>query len=254
MHPNSVISIAAAKRSRELTAEVFGKEVEWTPWLRPGFELGLELERMCQANPQLSGIVLGQHGLINWADGDKQCYDLTLELIEKAARYIEKKDRGEQTFGGPRYSSVADESRRETLCAVLPWLRGQISGVKRFVATVQSDAAILRFVNSKDAARLAELGTSCPDHFLRTKIKPMYVEWDPQTGDVAALKEKLSEGLKRYRQDYAAYYEACKRPGSPAMRDPNPTVILIPGIGMIAWGKDKSEARVRRSSTTARWK
>lgn len=244
MHPNSVIAIAASKRSKELTTEVFGEEVGWTPWLRPGFELGLELQRASQANPNWKGIVMGQHGLINWADGNKECYDLTLQLIEKAAEYLASHDKGARTFGGAKYAALPEAERKSILSALLPWLRGRVSKAKLFVGTVQTDEAILRFVNSNDAARLAELGTSCPDHFLRTKIKPLYINWNPQTEAIDALKSKLDAGLEQYRKDYAAYYERCRRPDSPAMRDPNPTVILIPGIGMIAWGKDKSESRV----------
>ena len=244
MHPNAVISIAASRRSQQLTREIFGDAVAWTAWLRPGFELGLELERLSQANPQLKGVVMGQHGLIDWADGNKECYELTLGLIEQAAQFIEARDKGAMTFGGAKYQTLSDAERSRALYEILPWLRGQISKAKRFIGTVQSDATILRFVNSHDAPRLAALGTSCPDHFLRTKIKPLYVDWNPQTEDLAALKAKLTAGLEQYRHDYAAYYEKCKRPNSPAMRDPNPTVILIPGVGMIAWGKDKSESRV----------
>lgn len=244
MHPNSVIAVAASRRSKELTREIFGDEIGWTPWLRPGFELGLEMQRLAKADPKLNGLVMGQHGLIDWADDDKQCYDLTLRLIQAAAAYIEERDRGEKTFGGARYQALPPAERDELLFELLPWMRGQVSAKKRFIATVQADAAILRFVNSNDAPRLAELGTSCPDHFLRTKIKPLYIDWDPATRDLKALREKLSGGLAQYRKDYAAYYEACKHPNSPAMRDPNPTVVLIPGIGMIAWGKDKSESRV----------
>lgn len=244
MHPNSVIAVAAARRSAELTREIFGEEIAWTPWLRPGFELGLELERICRSHPSLKGVVLGQHGLINWANGDKECYDLTLRLTERAAEYIEARDKGARTFGGAKYQPLADAARDALLFRLLPWLRGQVSGKKRFVGTMQTDATIQRFVNSHDAARLAELGTSCPDHFLRTKIKPLYVDWNPQAENLDALKSKLLAGLEQYRKDYASYYERCKRPNSPAMRDPNPTVILIPGVGMIAWGKDKSESRV----------
>src|SRR5580693_2380472 len=244
MHPNSVIAVAASKRSKELTKEIFGDEITWTPWLRPGFELGLELERIAKAEQKGKGVILGQHGLINWANDDKECYELTLALIEKAANYIEARDKGEQTFGGRKYETAPDAERDELLFELLPWLRGQVSQKKRFIATIQSDPTILRFVNSQDAPRLAELGTSCPDHFLRTKIKPLYVAWNPQTEDVEALKTKLTAGLEQYRKDYADYYERCKRPDSPAIRDPNPTVFLIPGIGMIAWGKDKSESRV----------
>jgi len=179
---------------------------------------------------KLKGLVLSQHGLIDWADEDEACYDLTLRLIEQAARYIEARDKGAATFGGARYRALAETAHDQALVELLPWLRGQLSSSARAIATVQSDAAILEFVNSHDAPRLAEFGTSCPDHFLRTKIKPLYASWDPQSGDLAALKEKLGAGLAQYRRDYAAYYEACKRADSP-MRDPNPTVILIPGIG-----------------------
>ncbi len=244
MHPNSVISVAASRGSAELTRTIFGDDVVWTPWLRPGFELGLELQRIVRENPRLKGVVLGQHGLINWANDDKECYELTLDLTERAAEYIERHDKGEKTFGGAKYASLPERDRERALAQLLPWLRGRVSGKKRFVGTVQSDERILRFVNSHDAQRLAELGTSCPDHFLRTKIKPLYIDWNPQSGDLAALKAAIGAGLEQYRKDYAAYYEKCKRANSPAMRDPNPTVVLIPGLGMIAWGKDKSESRV----------
>lgn len=244
MHPNAVIALAAAKNSAQLTREIYGDDVIWTAWQRPGFDLGLKLEQVCRDHPQAKGVILGSHGLINWADDDKGCYELTLDLIERAARFIAARDRGEQTFGGAQYAALNEPRRHTILAEILPWLRGQISQTKRFVGTVQDDAAILRFVNSHDAPRLAELGTSCPDHFLRTKIKPLYVAWNPQTEDVAALQAALLRGLAQYRQDYAAYYEQHKHADSPAMRDPNPTVMLIPGLGMIAWGKDKSESRV----------
>jgi len=243
-HPNAVIALAAAKNSERLTQEIYGDEVIWTAWQRPGFDLGLKLQEVCQANPQAKGVIMGSHGLINWADDDKACYELSLDLIERAARFIEARDKGDATFGGQQYQSLDEAKRHAVFAEILPWLRGQVSGQKRFVGTIQEDATILRFVNSYDAPRLAELGTSCPDHFLRTKIKPLYVAWDGQQEDVEALKKALSAGLAQYRQDYAAYYTAHKHPDSPAMRDPNPTVILIPGLGMIAWGKDKSESRV----------
>jgi rhamnose utilization protein RhaD (predicted bifunctional aldolase and dehydrogenase) len=227
-----------------LTREIYGDDVAWVPWQRPGFDLGLVLETVCRDHPNLKGIVLGQHGLINWDNDDKACYELTLRLIEHAAGYIEARDKGEKTFGGMKYATLPEEQRSEILVDVLPWLRGQVSSQNRFIATIQSDNTILRFVNSVDAARLAELGTSCPDHFLRTKIKPLYVDWNSQLEDVDALKVKLTDGLAQYCEDYATYYNTCKRDDSPAMRDSNPTVILIPGIGMIAWGKNKSESRV----------
>ncbi len=244
MHPVSAIAIAASKDQERLTHAIFGDEVGWIPWQRPGFDLGLVMREKVKQNPHLKGLIMGQHGLINWADEDQACYDLTLTLIEKAALYIEHCDRGEQTFGGQKYSALEETERNRVLVQLLPKLRGMISQQNRWIGTVHVTDRVLQFVNSVDAPRLAEIGTSCPDHFLRTKIKPLYVDWNPQTETLETLIEKLQQGLVAYRADYTAYYQACKHPNSPAMRDPNPTVILIPGLGLIAWGKNKSESRV----------
>ena len=248
MHPNAIIAIAASKHCEKLTKEIFGGEMAYVPWMRPGFELGLAMQEIARRHPKTRAIMMGQHGFISWADDDKECYTLTLDFIERAAAYIEEKYAAkggdDAAFGGAKFHSLAPEKRRENFAAILPALRGLVSSEKRFIATVQDDEKILRFVNSKDAPRLAELGTSCPDHFLRTKIKPLYVNWNPQHDSLEALREKLAAGIERYRKDYAAYYHKCRHANSPAMRDPNPTVILIPGLGMIAWGKDKSESRV----------
>jgi rhamnulose-1-phosphate aldolase/alcohol dehydrogenase len=259
-HPNAAISVAASANSVKLTQEIYGDEVVHIPWLRPGFELGLAMQEVCRKNPEAIGMIMGQHGLINWSEDNKECYFRSLDLIEKAAQYIEtkyaQKGGDAAAFGGVKHAGLPEGLRRKILARLLPWLRGQVSAQKRFIATIQDDEKVLRFVNSKDAPRLAELGTSCPDHFLRTKIKPLYVPLEPgdfpkTDGDDAAvntcvetLKAKLKAGLEQYRKDYADYYSRCKRPNSPAMRDPNPTVILIPGVGMVAWGKDKSESRV----------
>ena len=242
MHPNSAIAIAAAKNSKALTEKIFGTAVGWLPWQRPGFDLGLQLQQFCKDNPKAVGAIMGGHGIINWAKDSKACYALTIDLIKKADDAIAAADKGELTFGGPRVKALPEDQRRAALVAVLPWLRGQVSRQKRLIGTVVDDEATLRFVNSKDAQRLAALGTSCPDHFLRTKIRPLYVHWDPTSG-IETLKTLLKDGLVQYRKDYAAYYERCKRPDSPAMRDPNPTVILIPGVGLIGFGKTKSESR-----------
>jgi len=256
-HPNAPIAVAASANSVALTKEIYGDEVVHTPWLRPGFELGLVMQEICRRHPRARGIMMGQHGLINWADDDRECYYLTLDLIEKASAFIEQKyaEKGGDAaaFGGAKRVALPEAVRRKVFARLLPWLRGQVSRQRRLIATIQDDEKILRFVNSRDAARLAEMGTSCPDHFLRTKIKPLHVPLETdlkESGDgaidahVAALKSKLKEGLEQYRRDYAAYYEKCRRSNSPAMRDPNPTVILIPGLGLIAFGKDKSESRV----------
>lgn len=243
-HPNAVIALAATRRSKELTAEVFGDEVGWVPWMRPGFELGLLMQEHLRRHPNLVGFVMAQHGLIDWADTSKACYQRTLGLIERAARFIASREKGPATFAGQRYQSIEASARDKLLAALLPWLRGQLGERDRLIATVQTDAAVAQFVNSKDAPRLAALGTSCPDHFLRTKIKPLFVDWNPQQDQGDALRKKLAEGLAQYRKDYAAYYNAHRHADSPPMRDPNPTVVLIPGIGMVAWGKNKSESRV----------
>ncbi len=248
MHPNAIIAIAASKRCVELTKEIFGGSMDYVPWMRPGFELGLAMQEVSRKNPSVKAIMMGQHGFISWSDDEKHCYAETLRFIEEASVYIEAKYQAKggdaKAFGGQKYATLETEKRRAGFSAILPWLRGQVSQQRRFIGTIQDDEKILRFVNSQDAARLAELGTSCPDHFLRTKIKPLYVDWNPQTEDLAALKAKLAAGLVQYRKDYATYYEKCKHANSPAMRDPNPTVVLIPGLGMVAWGKDKSESRV----------
>ena len=248
MHPNAIIAIAASARCEKLTEEIFGGEMAYVPWMRPGFELGLAMQAIVKKNPKVKSIMMGQHGFISWDNDEKACYTYTLDCIERASAYIEAKYAAKggdaAAFGGPKYTTLPPDKRRDNFAAILPALRGLVSQEKRFIGTVQDDEKILRFVNSKDAARLAELGTSCPDHFLRTKIKPLYVNWNPQEEDLATLREKLATGIERYRKDYAAYYAKCKHRNSPAMRDPNPTVVLIPGLGMIAWGKDKSESRV----------
>jgi rhamnulose-1-phosphate aldolase/alcohol dehydrogenase len=255
MHPNAIIAIAASEGAESLTREIFGGRMAYVPWMRPGVELGLAMQDIVRASPQIKAIMMGQHGFISWDDEDGDCYRLTLGFIEEAAAYIEAKyaEKGGDgsAFGGAQYATLEDGASRAVLSSILPWLRGRVSGDKSLVATVQGGPGVLRFVNSRDAGRLAELGTSCPDHFLRTKIKPLFVDWDPNSGDLAALRAKLSTGLELYRNDYAAYYASCRRPNSPDIRDPNPTVVLIPGIGLIAWGKDKSESRVTAEFYTA---
>jgi rhamnulose-1-phosphate aldolase/alcohol dehydrogenase len=243
MHPNALIAIAAAEDGERLTREIFAGALAWLPWQRPGFDLGLKLQQLCEEQPAITGAVMGKHGVINWANDDRACFDLTMSIIARAEAAIVARDKGERTFGGQRYATLPAQRRRELAYAIVPWLRGQVSTHKRMIGTIQDDERTMRFINSVDAPRLAELGTSCPDHFLRTKIKPMFVPWNPSDGE-EKLKALIVDGLEQYRADYAAYYGRCKRPDSPAMRDANPTVVLIPGLGMITWGKTKSESRV----------
>lgn len=243
-HPVPIIALATADNGESLMRKIFGDRMAWVDWMRPGFELGLKLQQVIKENPGITGIILGGHGLINWADDDKECYERSISLINRAAAYLAEHDQGDRVFGGPKYQMLPDEERHEILTRILPFLRGRISRKNRFVGTIQDDSQTLQFIDSMDAPRLSELGTSCPDHFLRTKIKPMYVDWNPQMGDLADLKEKIVSGLELYRSDYEKYYTDHKQEDSPAMRDPNPTVILIPGVGLISWGKSKSESRV----------
>ena len=250
MHPVAVIALATAADGAALTREVYGDDVIWTDWLRPGFELGLELERICREHPTAKGAILGGHGLINWANDDKECYELTLELIGRAQEFLDVRAPAAD-FGGARSAPLPEAERTRILVDLLPWLRGKVSAEQRQIATVEMRDEVVEFVSSHDAPRLAELGTSCPDHFLRTKIKPLFVDWDPQRSDAAALKVTLETALAQYRADYADYYTACKRSDSPAIRVSSPSVILIPGVGMIAWGKSKSESRVTAEFYTA---
>ncbi len=244
LHPNAVIAIAASVNQERLCKEIYADELIYVPWQRPGFDIGLIIENLIKQHPKARGVLLGHHGMSSWDNDDKTCYETALEIIDRAARYIESRDRGDETFGGQKYEPLPEDKRQRIQSEIIPWLRGQVSVFKRFVGTVQDDERMLRFVNSNDGPRLAALGTSCPDHFLRTKIKPLFADWDPSSGDVERLKRALAEGLVQYRKDYEDYYSRCKRSDSPAMRDPNPTVVLIPGLGMIAWGKNKSESRV----------
>ncbi|MEP6731717.1 MAG: bifunctional rhamnulose-1-phosphate aldolase/short-chain dehydrogenase [bacterium] len=251
MHPVAVIAIATAADGPALTREVYGDDVIWTDWQRPGFELGLTLERICREHPHAKGVILGKHGLINWASDDKECYEVTLELIRRAQGFLDARADDQPDFGGARVAALGESERRRVLTEILPWLRGKVSREQRQIATIEMRDELLEFVCSVDAPQLAELGTSCPDHFLRTKIKPLYADWSPLGADVDALKTILESGLAQYRADYASYYDACKRVDSPAIRVSSPSVILIPGVGMIAWGKSKSESRVTAEFYTA---
>lgn len=244
LHPNAVIAVASCKDQKKLTEKIWAGQLAYVPWMRPGWEAAKVCEQSYADNPDIVGILLGQHGHTNWSSESKSCYETSLWVIEEAARYIEKHDKGEMTFGGAKVESLDDDARKALLHEFLPQARGLLSRNNKFIATVQTDGNTLRFVNSVDAQRLADLGTSCPDHFLRTKIKPLFVDFKPGQDSPTQLLQKFEQGLERYREDYRAYYENCKRADSPPMRDPSPTVVLIPGVGMIGWGKNKSESRV----------
>jgi rhamnulose-1-phosphate aldolase/alcohol dehydrogenase len=243
MHPDAVIAIAASRSSESLTASLFGGEIGWLPWQRPGFDLGLKLQALAKSQPRLKGILLEAHGLFTWGDSAKDCYDTTLRIVQKATDWLAERNT-RPAFGGPARVSLPEAQRNAVAAAIAPALRGKISGDELKIGHFDSSAAVLEFVCSARLTELATLGTSCPDHFLRTKIRPLILDFDPAKPDVDALLGGLDEALARYRQEYAAYYQRCRRATSPPMRDPNAVVYLIPGVGMLTFAKDKATARI----------
>jgi len=244
MHPDAVIAIAAAAKSEALTKEVFGPEIGWLPWQRPGFDLGLKLGEMATKNPALKGIVLAGHGLFTWGDTSKDCYEQTLAIIRKADAWLKAKTAAKTLFGGSTMAPLAPEERRRAASALMPVIRGRISAQQPKVGHFNDSPEVLEFVCSKDLEKLAALGTSCPDHFLRTKIRPLVLHFDVNATDNAKALNGLDPALEAYRADYAAYYARCKRANSPALRDPNPVVFLVPGVGMLTFAADKATARI----------
>ena len=246
MHPDSVIAIAAMHNSETLTQQIFDGTVGWLPWRKPGFELGLMLQRYQAAHPQQRGLVLAGHGLFTWGADAKSCYENTVGVIEHAQNWLAKESAARKAvrFGGAARDSLPGPAQDAVLAKLLPVLRGLTSKTGHKLLHVDRQAAVAEFVNSRDLAALASLGTSCPDHFLRTKIRPMLVEEALYTLEGKALADALEAKLAAYRADYAAYYERCKRADSPSMRDANPVIILLPGIGMVSIAKDKATARI----------
>ncbi len=247
LHPDAVIAIAAAKSGREIVRQVWGETMGWVPWQRPGFDLGLQLEQCLHDHPGIRGIVLGGHGLFTWADTSYDCYVNSLEVIEQAAQFIAEREAvGRPVFGGQKIRSLSAKARKAQAARLAPLLRGLCSSHHKMIGHFSDDEAVLQFINSNDLDRLAPLGTSCPDHFLRTKIQPLVlpVGQDADLGDPDHVKLLLKPAFAKYRQEYTDYYNSCKHPDSPPMRDPNPVVILYPGVGMFAFAKNKQTARV----------
>ncbi|MCU7616879.1 bifunctional aldolase/short-chain dehydrogenase [Chryseobacterium sp. PBS4-4] len=247
LHPDALIAVAAAKDSEAITKEIWGDTMGWVPWQRPGFDLGLQLEKCLADNPGIRGIVLGSHGLFTWGDTSYESYMNSLEVIEMASEYIAKKieEKG-QVFGGQKVESLPAEERKNKAAQIMPLLRGLASSENRMVGHFTDSDVVLEYINSNDLERLAPLGTSCPDHFLRTKIQPLVLTLDKNEdlSDSKAILEKLNPLFEQYRQEYKDYYETCKHPNSPAMRDPNPVIIIYPGVGMFSFSKDKQTTRV----------
>ncbi|MGV8854286.1 MAG: bifunctional rhamnulose-1-phosphate aldolase/short-chain dehydrogenase [Devosia sp.] len=244
MHPDAIIAIAASENSRELTQQIFGDSIGWLPWKKPGFELGLWLGKYCEENPNSKGLILESHGLFTWGDTPKECYETTIAIINQAIAWFEEKTEGKTIFGGDAVKSLPADERRAIAARLMPKIRGLISADSHKLGHFDDSAAVLEFVNSKDLRPLAALGTSCPDHFLRTKIRPLVIEFDPANPDVDAVVAKIPEDIAAYRVDYQAYYDRCKHDNSPAVRDPNAVVYLMPGVGMFTFAKDKATARI----------
>ncbi len=247
LHPDALIAVAAAKNSREITRQIWGDTMGWVPWQRPGFDLALKLEQCLKDNPGIRGIVLESHGLFTWGDTSYECYMNSLEVIEMASAFIAAKEgKNRPVFGGQKTESLPPSMRKKQATLIAPVLRGLCSSAQGMVGHFTDDERVLQFINSADLNKLAPLGTSCPDHFLRTKIQPLVLPLAPDADleNYKEVKKAIEPAFGQYRKEYAEYYESCKHPDSPAMRDPNPVVILYPGVGMFTFAKDKQTARV----------
>lgn len=247
LHPDAAIAIAAAKDGKKITEELFQGQIGWVDWQKPGFDLGLQLKQCLDENPGIRGIMLGSHGLFTWGDTAYESYVNTLEVVEKCAAYLEENfGKKSPVFGGQRISSASLEQRRNQAAVLAPVLRGFCSSERHMIGHFSDDARVLEFINSHDLERLAPLGTSCPDHFLRTKISPLVLELEPDEDlrDTEAVKNKLKGAFEAYREMYRTYYQTCKQENSPAIRDANPVILLYPGIGLFSFAKDKQTARV----------
>lgn len=247
LHPDAVIAIAASKDGEKITKEIFGDKIGWIPWQRPGFDLGLKLFACLQENPNIIGIILESHGLFTWGDTSFNCYLNTLDVIERCSEFIDEKHKNLQfSFGGQKRKTEHSSNKNKILAKLTPLIRGLCSNEGHLVGHFSDDNKVLDFVNSNDFERLAKLGTSCPDHFLRTKISPLIVDilQDAEDFSDETLQNYLSQKVTDYRKKYTEYYETCKRKDSPLIRNSNPVVILIPGIGMYTFAKDKATARI----------
>jgi rhamnulose-1-phosphate aldolase/alcohol dehydrogenase len=244
MHPDAVIAIAAAAEGQAITRQIYGERIGWLPWLRPGYALGQALRKFVQDNPQAVGVILESHGLFTWADSSKACYDNTLAVINKAAEWLATRASPLKAFGAVAFPALVSTARRQFAAAVLPAIRGLISKTTYKVAHFDDSQAVLEFVGGERLIQLAQLGTSCPDHFLRTKIWPLVLPYDPTTDTTDTFIARLAPAIETYQQRYAAYYERCKHADSPKIRDSNPVVYLIPGIGMLTFAADKATARI----------
>jgi len=248
LHPDWAIALAASANGQKKMEEFnrkYGRKVIWVPWQRPGFELGLMLKRAVESTPGCDGLILGGHGLFTWGETQKECYLNSIRTIDEMGEFIEEHTRrtGKPLFGGPAIAATVPD-RESVVAEILPYLRGMVSSNRRVIAHFNGSDDALTFANSKWAEDLCRMGTSCPDHFLRTRISPMFIPWDPATEDISYVGKRIGERAVKYRKDYAEYYHACADKDSPKLRDSNPSVVVIPGLGLFGFGKDKRESRI----------
>ena len=246
LHPDWGIALAASANGREKMEEfnrLFEHHLAWVPWQRPGFELAMMMRRAVQESPNCDGVVLGGHGLFTWGDSNQECYENTISIVDQLGQFVmdHVETKGAGLFGGARFEAL--QNRRDLAVDIFPFLRGRVSSLRRLIGNFSDPPEVLRFVNSHEAEQLAHLGTSCPDHFIRTKVRPLFVPCQPGAS-AQGLREQIDSALLNYRKEYAEYYHSFAQPDSPAMRDENPTVVLIPGVGMFSFGKSKTEARL----------
>ncbi len=247
LHPDAAIAIAASKDGEQITQDLWNGQIAWVPWQKPGFDLGLQLKQALDENPGIRGIMLGGHGLFTWGDTAYECYINSLEVIETASEFLAQNyGKKRPVFGGEKVQALAPEQRKNQAAKLAPVLRGLASSENLMVGTFTDAPEVLQFINSHDLGKLAPMGTSCPDHFLRTKISPLVMDIpaDTDLSDPGSLKEKLEAAFQSYREMYADYYEKHKHSNSPAMRDPNPVIIIWPGVGMFSYAKNKQTSRV----------
>src|SRR5262249_29865619 len=247
LHPDWAIALAASANGRRKLDEFnarFGRRIAWLPWQRPGFELALMLRRAVRDAPGCDGVVLASHGLFTWGDTQADCYRSSILTIDQMGQFVTEhaERRGRVAFGGAAIESEAGSD--ETVAAILPHLRGCVSSNRRTIAHLERSQEALAFANSAWAGQLCALGTSCPDHFLRTRISPMFVPWNPAVEDTIVLRRRIEERIETYRREYVAYYKSFATPESPALRDTNPSVVVIPTIGVVGFARDKREARI----------
>ena len=246
LHPDWAIAIAASangKRRMEEFNKEYGRKIVWLPWQRPGFELALMLENAEKENPGAEGLILGSHGLFTWGNTQRECYVNSIETIDQMGRFIEAHEKKKGTiFGGIEQKGI--KNRLDIAAQILPALRGVASSNRRQIAHYADHEDALNFAGSRWAKELCGLGTSCPDHFLRTRISPLFVEWNPESEDIQVLKKRIADEAVTYRENYGKYYHSWALPDSPKLRDSNPSVVVIPGLGLFGFGKNKKEARI----------